>query len=225
MLGEREARAHGMMLLAPAQVYMLLLRARYGFNGRMIISLCSSPYRCLLYFQGLPEKEPGEDLGKCCGSEDSPAPGRAAPRRIKPFLDSKGVMLDGVPITLSNFLLHYRDSFIAWIDPHVPKPVGEVLIGLYNQTLDQLEVELDAVKECLEERFSKEMKWVKVILSLKEKMADMEQRCDQKVADLEAELDQSRHAMGKLRESFEDSVKGADKRFVKLKEHFDKASG
>ena len=75
---------------------------------------------------------------------------------IKPFLDGEGVMLDGIPGTLYNFLHHYRDDFISWIDPHVSKAVGRVLLGLYNQVLDQLEVELDVAKECLEASVSLE---------------------------------------------------------------------
>jgi septal ring factor EnvC (AmiA/AmiB activator) len=80
------------------------------------------------------------------------------------------------------------------------------------------------VKDCLEERVSLEIKWLKMVLSIKEKAADMEKCCDQRIADLRAELDQSRHALDSLRETFEESVKGVDTRFSKLKEHFDKAS-
>jgi len=170
-------------------------------------------------------REPGEDLEECCSSGEGLAPGFTAPGLIKPFLDGEGIVLDGAPGTLSNFLFHYRDAFIAWIDPHVPMPVGGALIGLYNQVLDQLEVELDAVKDCLEERVSLGKKWIKMVLSVKEKAADMEKLCDQKLADLRAERDQARRALDALRDTFEESVKGADARFIKLKEHFDKASG
>ena len=145
----------------------------------------------VVYFQDHPERELAEDLKKCQGSEEGPAPGCTALGLIKPFLDGEGIMLDGALGTLLNFLYHYRDAFISWIDPHVSKPVGGVLIGLYNQVLDQLEVELDAVKDCFEERVSLEMKWLKMVLSMKEKVADVEKRCDQRIADLRAELDQS----------------------------------
>ena len=124
----------------------------------------------------------------------------------------------------SNFLFHYRDAFIAWIDPHISKPVGRALTNLYNQVLDQLEVELDAMKDCLEERVSLEMKWVKTVLSMVEKRAEMKTLCDQKLADLRAERDQARQALDTLREAFEASVKGADERFIKLKGHFNKTS-
>ena len=125
---------------------------------------------------------------------------------------------------LSNFLFHYRDAFITWVDPHVSKPVGRALTDLYNQVLDQLEVELDAMKDCLEERVSLEMKWVKTVLTVVEKRAEMKTSCDQKLADLRTERDQTRQALATLREAFEASVQGADERFTKLKGHFDKTS-
>ena len=101
-------------------------------------------------FQGSPEANFAEGVEECPRSGLGIAPEGSAPGLLRPFLDGEGVLLDGIPGTLSNFLHHYRDDFISWIDPHVSKSVGRVLLGLYNQVLDQLEVELDAAKECLE---------------------------------------------------------------------------
>jgi len=132
--------------------------------------------------------------------------------------------LDDVSGTLSNFLFHYRDAFIEWIDPHISKPVGKALTDLYNQTLDQLEAELEAMKECLEERVTLEKKWVKTVISMANKKAEMKMLNNQRLADLQAERDEARQAMSALRESFEASVKGSDERFTKLMEHFTKTS-
>jgi hypothetical protein len=136
---------------------------------------------------------PEESSGGCCETVKGHAPEHAASRHIKPFLYDEGIFLDNVPGSLGNFLIHYRDSFLQWIEPHVPRSAADALLGLYNQVLEQLEVELDAVKECLEDRSAQEMKWVKMILSLKERITSMEEHSNQKAADLDAlrsEVDQ-----------------------------------
>ena len=143
-------------------------------------------------FQGSPEKKLSEGVEECPRSGEGIAPGGAGPGLIRPFLDGEGVMLYGIPGTLSNSLHHYRDDFISWIDPHVSKSVGRVLLGLYNQVLDQLEVELDAAKDCLEESASLERRWVKTILSMAEKRARLETENDQRFTDLRAERDEAR---------------------------------
>jgi DNA repair exonuclease SbcCD ATPase subunit len=149
------------------------------------------------------------------------APEGSDPKLIKPFLAGEGIMLDAIPGSLSNFLHHYRDDFISWIDPHVSKAVGRVLLNLYNQVLEQLEVELDVAKECLEASVSLEKKWVKTILSMANKRATEN---NQRFADLQAERDKARQDLAALRESFEASVTGSDERFSQLMEHFNKAS-
>ena len=149
------------------------------------------------------------------------APEGSGPKLIKPFLAGEGIILDAILGSLSNFLFHYRDDFISWIEPHVSKAVGRVLLDLYNQVLEQLEVELDAAKECLEATASLERRWVKTILS----MADRRNKEDkQKFTDLQAERDKAQRDLAVLRESFEASVRGSDERFSQLMEHFNKAS-
>ena len=82
--------------------------------------------------QGSPEGELSDGNGELPYSGEDAAPEGSTPRLIKPFLAGEGVMLDVIPGTLSNFLHHYRDDFISWIDPHVSKSVGRVLLDLYN---------------------------------------------------------------------------------------------
>ena len=183
-------------------------------------------------------QSPGDIPVECCGPGVCKAPESSDSEFIKPFLDGEGIMLDSAPGTLSNFLLHYRDSFIAWIDPHVPKRVVDALFGLYNQSLEQLEVDLEVVKECLEERFSQEMKWVKMILSLKVKIAFEEQHSQQKAADHRAELDDLRREVDQLKEGYNaetsktfsslrklrEALECANRNFRSMEGHFNRAS-
>jgi chromosome segregation ATPase len=120
--------------------------------------------------------------------------------------------------------MHYRDDFISWIDPHVSKSVGRVLLNLYNQVLEQLEVELDVARDCLEESMTLEKKWVKTIISMANERAKLRAENDQRIADLEAQRDEARQFLLSARAAFETSVAGFDERFSKMKEHFDKAS-
>jgi chromosome segregation ATPase len=143
---------------------------------------------------------------------------------IKPFLDGEGIMLDAIPGSLSSFLYHYRDDFISWIDPHVSKAVGRVLLHLYNQVLEQLEVELDVAKECLEASVSLERRWVKTIISMADKRVKLATENNQKFADLQAERDKALQDLAVLRETFETYSAGSDERFSQLMGHFDKAS-
>ena len=83
-------------------------------------------------FQGSPEGKSPDGVEEFPCSGEGIALEGSAPGLIKPFLDGEGVLLDGIPGTLLNFLYHYRDDFISWIDPHVSKSVGRVLLGLYN---------------------------------------------------------------------------------------------
>ena len=78
---------------------------------------------------------------------------------------------------------------------------SRVLLGLYNQVLDQLEVELDAAKECLEASVSLERRWVKTILSMANKRAKLETENGQRFSDLRAERDEARQDLTVLRES------------------------
>ena len=66
-------------------------------SGKVVVSLCSFYDWFLFCFQDLPEREPCEDLEKCCSSGESLAPGCTALGLIKPFLDGEGIMLDGAP--------------------------------------------------------------------------------------------------------------------------------
>jgi len=129
------------------------------------------------------------------------------PEPVKPFLAEEDFSLDGIPGSLGEFLLHRRDSFIEWIKPHVPKRVADALLGLYNQTLEQLAVELEAMNECLDERFAQEMRWVKVILSLKEKIAFQETVFKQHVADHKAKIVDLKGKMDWFMESFDEETR------------------
>jgi DNA repair exonuclease SbcCD ATPase subunit len=175
----------------------------------------------VFHFQGTPEGELSDGVEELPPSGGSVAPEDSGPKLIKPFLDGEGIMLDGIPGSLSSFLYHYRDDFIAWIDPHVSKAVGRVLLELYNQVLEQLEVELDLAKECLEATSSLEKRWVKTILS----MADRRDKEDkQKLADLQSERDKAQRDLAALRETFDAFSASSDERFEKLTVHFNEAS-
>jgi DNA repair exonuclease SbcCD ATPase subunit len=175
----------------------------------------------VFHFQDTPEGELSDGVEELPHFGGGVAPEDSGPKLIKPFLDGEGIMLDAIPGSLSSFLHHYRDDFISWIDPHVSKAVGRVLIELYNQVLEQLEVELDLAKECLEATASLERRWVKTILS----MADRRNTEDkQKLADLQAERDKAQRDLAVLRESFETFSTNSDERFEKLTEHFNEAS-
>ena len=102
--------------------------------------------KLVFHFQGTPEGELSDGVEELPPPGEEFAPEGSGPKLIKPFLAGEGIMLDAIPGSLSNFLLHYRDDFISWIDPHVSKAFGRVLLNLYNQVLEQLEVELDVAK-------------------------------------------------------------------------------
>jgi DNA repair exonuclease SbcCD ATPase subunit len=187
--------------------------------------------KLVFHFQGTPEGELSDEVEELSDEVEelprfggSVAPEDSGPKLIKPFLVGEGIMLDAIPGSLSSFLYHYRDDFIAWIDPHVSKAVGRVLLELYNQVLEQLEVELDLAKECLEATSSLERRWVKTIISMADRRATLETENNQKFADLQAERDEARRDLAALRETFDAFSTSSDERFEKLTVHFNEAS-
>ena len=63
------------------------------------------------------------------------------------------------------------------------------------------------MKECLDERFAQEMRWVKVILSLKEKITFQEAVFKQHVADHKTEIADLKGKMNRCRESFDEETR------------------
>jgi chromosome segregation ATPase len=139
---------------------------------------------------------------------------------------------------LKEFLYDRRDSFIQWFEPHVSRRFGDALIDLYNQLLEQLEAESEALEASMVERFGQEMRWVKVILSLKAEIASLEQNSKMKAEDHKAELSDLKREMDRRQEDskveaeaqraliwdLQETLEKVGDRFDRVKAHFDRAA-